>query len=89
VTFFSKYVWAATNHFKKNVGSSFLISVATIPFPNQKLTLFEFTGFLGFLYDKTENKVYRFATYTGASVSVQGFHDGSLKGKERVNIIIQ
>ena len=42
-------------------------SVASIPFPNNRLELLRFRGFLGGLW--TGGKLYRFATYTGATIT--------------------
>mmetsp|Transcript_3817 Transcript_3817/g.5123 ORF Transcript_3817/g.5123 Transcript_3817/m.5123 type:complete len:425 (-) Transcript_3817:1317-2591(-) len=84
----SKWIWMQSNHFKSNPGSSFLLSVASIPFPNEKTTLFEFKGFLGFIYDASNKKIFRFGTYTGASIEVLGFDSGSLKGANKAEIVI-
>ncbi len=54
------YIWLQSNSFKDNT-SSFMLSLATIPF----LT-FEFNGFLGFIY--FQNKYHLMATYTGAKI---------------------
>mmetsp|Transcript_19196 Transcript_19196/g.24411 ORF Transcript_19196/g.24411 Transcript_19196/m.24411 type:complete len:429 (+) Transcript_19196:92-1378(+) len=84
----SKWIWMASNHFESSPGSSMLLSVASIPFPNEKSTILNFKGFLGFVYDASSGNIYRFGTYTGASVEVEGFNDGSLKGANQAFIKI-
>ncbi len=60
-SFPSYYLWGQTNHFDEK-GISLMVSFAKIPW----LGSF-FDGFIvGFLYN---NKLYRFATYTGAKIS--------------------
>lgn len=66
-----------------------LISVANIPFPNNQITLLDFTGFLGFVYDAHKDKVYRFGTYTGAKVVIDGFEDNGLKDKSSATITVR
>jgi len=57
----SAWIWMQSNHFEQR-GVSFTFSIANIPWGK-----LHFTGFLGgFLY---KEKLYRFATYTGAKVS--------------------
>lgn len=81
-----RYVWAASNHFADNPGSSVMVSIASIPFPNDSMTLFNFTGGLGFLYDAKKDKTYRFGTYTGVTIHVDGFRNNKLKDKNEATI---
>ncbi len=55
------WVWMQTNHFG-NPGTSFMLSVARIPWVRNT-----FTGFLGFFLH--EGKIMSFATYTGAKIA--------------------
>ena len=55
------WVWMQTNHFE-NPGTSFMLSVARIPWVRNT-----FTGFLGFFLH--EGKIMSFATYTGAKIA--------------------
>lgn len=57
-TFPRSWIWMQSNHFEQE-GVSFMCSVARVPWLGKA-----FQGFLGFLL--IEDKVYRFATYTGA-----------------------
>jgi hypothetical protein len=61
-----KWVWVQSNQFTGNPGSCLLFSIASIPFPNEQVQLFEFVGFLGFLKIGSSGELFRFATYTGA-----------------------
>jgi hypothetical protein len=54
------YVWIQSNHFEQT-GASLMASVATIPWRNG-----EFQGFIIGL--RVEGRLFRFATYTGASM---------------------
>ena len=85
----SKYVWAASNHFADNPGSSVMVSIASIPFPNDDTTLFSFTGGLAFLYDAKTKKTYRFGTYTGVTINVEGFENNKLKDKNEASIVLR
>jgi hypothetical protein len=58
----SAWVWMQSNHFS-NENSSFMLSVANIPWLGKS-----FTGFLGFLWH--DSTLYRFATYTHARISI-------------------
>ena len=46
-----------------------MISLADIPLPADS-PWFEFSGFLGFLWDAESRRLYRFGTYTGATASL-------------------
>jgi tocopherol cyclase len=48
--------------------ATLLLSVASIPFPSDRLELTRFRGFLGGLWLPQHGGLYRFATYTGAVV---------------------
>jgi tocopherol cyclase len=54
------WIWMQTNHFP-NKGTSFMLSVARIPWVGKT-----FTGFLGFFHH--EGKTITFSTYTGAKI---------------------
>ncbi|MFH0920797.1 MAG: tocopherol cyclase family protein [Fibrobacterota bacterium] len=54
------WVWLQSNHFE-DPSVSFMLSIADIPWLSRR-----FTGFLGYL--RVGPRLYRFATYTGASV---------------------
>ncbi|TXT62642.1 MAG: hypothetical protein BAJALOKI3v1_530022 [Promethearchaeota archaeon] len=69
------WIWMQTNHFAKEP-RSFMLSIAEIPWMGYK-----FIGFLCFLLDG--NKIYRFATYTGARIRKL------IPGKGSVKIIIE
>jgi hypothetical protein len=59
----SAWIWMQSNQFK-NSNSSFMLSVANVPWLRKS-----FTGFLGFfLHDST---LFRFATYTHAKLSIE------------------
>lgn len=69
------WVWLQSNHFVgKDV--SVMFSIAEIPWLNSY-----FTGFLSFL--KVKDKMYLFATYTGAKVKSLEYADG------QINIIVE
>ena len=93
-SFPQRWVWLQTNEFAGSPRSSFMLSVASIPWPNAETTLFSFTGFLGFLYDGPNQKLHRFGTYTGATVEFLcddgavgcGFGSPALAGGERVRL---
>jgi hypothetical protein len=54
------WIWMQSNHFEKT-GTSFMLSVAKIPWLKNS-----FTGFLCVML--LEGKIHRFATYTGAKL---------------------
>ena len=58
----SDWVWMQSNHFLNSENSSFMLSVARIPWGKGF-----FPGFLSFLY--VEGEVFRFATYNGSKIS--------------------
>ncbi|MFN8206086.1 MAG: tocopherol cyclase family protein [Bacteroidales bacterium] len=58
----SAWIWMQSNQFT-NENSSFMLSVANIPWLGKS-----FTGFLGFLW--LDSTLYRFATYTHARISI-------------------
>lgn len=71
----SSWVWMQANHFEKE-GTSFMLSIANIPWIGKS-----FTGFLCvFLLD---GRLYRFATYTGATIKFLQIND------EAVSVEIQ
>lgn len=71
----SAWIWTQSNTFSDNSQTSFMLSVANIPWLGSS-----FTGFLGFLY--VNGKLYRFGTYTGAKIT-------SLKRNEdRIEVLI-
>jgi tocopherol cyclase len=57
----SAWVWTQSNSFSSSPSTSFMLSVANIPWMASS-----FTGFLGYLY--ANGQLYRFATYTGAEI---------------------
>nr|WP_300002497.1 tocopherol cyclase family protein [Tissierella sp.] len=64
------WVWMQCNHFQeKNV--SLMFSIAKIPWLKN-----HFTGFLSFL--KIKDKIYLFATYTGAKIKHLEYNDGKI-----------
>ncbi|MFK8046448.1 MAG: tocopherol cyclase family protein [Crocinitomicaceae bacterium] len=65
------WIWMQSNHFN-NRHTSFMLSVATIPWLGKT-----FTGFLGFLL--YEGKIYRFATYTNSELAVEMLNKNQLK----------
>jgi tocopherol cyclase len=64
------WIWMQSNHFS-NTKSSFMLSVANIPWLGKS-----FTGFLGFYYFNGE--VYRFATYTKAQLELKKTSENQL-----------
>ncbi len=58
----SAWIWAQSNTFDDGSNTSFMLSIANIPWVGRS-----FTGFLGFLW--VNGKLYRFATYTGAKIA--------------------
>lgn len=69
-SFPSSWIWIQSNHFDTS-GISLTASVANIPW-----IFNSFRGFIiGFLY---ENKLYRFATYTGARITRLEIHEDSV-----------
>lgn len=58
----SAWIWTQSNTFDDDSNTSFMLSIANIPWIGRS-----FTGFLGFL--SVDNKLYRFATYTGAKIT--------------------
>ncbi len=58
----SAWVWTQSNSFLNHTNTSFMLSVANIPWLGKS-----FTGFLGFFLH--QNKLYRFATYTKAKIT--------------------
>jgi hypothetical protein len=73
----ASWIWIQTNNFK-NSNSSFMLSVAKIPWLG-----FSFTGFLGFYY--LNNEVVRFGTYSKAKVKLEKHEKNSLN----LNIILK
>jgi hypothetical protein len=71
----SSWIWMQTNHFQES-GTSFMLSVARIPWINRT-----FTGFLGFFHHN--GKTITFATYTGAKITKLEYAQNS------VNIVIK
>ena len=65
-SFPSRWVWLQTNEFAGSPRSSFMLSVASIPWPNAETTLFSFTGFQAFC-TTARTRLHR-RTYTGATV---------------------
>ena len=57
----SDWIWLQSNHFEGNERSSFMLSVARIPWRKGY-----FPGFLSYVYH--EGKVYRFATYNRSKI---------------------
>lgn len=58
----SAWIWTHSNTFVDDSNTSFMLSIANIPWIGRS-----FTGFLGFLW--VNDKHYRFATYTGSKIS--------------------
>lgn len=65
------WVWMQCNHFSEE-GNSLMFSIAEIPWLKR-----HFTGFISFL--KIKDKLYRFATYTGAKIKKLDYKDGSIE----------
>jgi tocopherol cyclase len=70
----SAWIWMQSNNFSQE-GSSFMLSVANIPWMGKS-----FTGFLGFLWH--DSTLLRFATYTHAKISILE------SGQDHVKIMI-
>ena len=64
------WIWMQSNHFE-NTGTSFMLSVARIPWIGST-----FTGFLGFFLH--DNQLISFATYTGAEISELTYTDSEV-----------
>ena len=73
----SSWIWIQTNSFK-NSNSSFMLSVAKIPWLG-----FSFTGFLGFYY--LNNEIVRFGTYSKSKVKLKQYNKNNLA----LNIILK
>ena len=73
----SSWIWIQTNSFK-NSNSSFMLSIAKIPWLG-----FSFTGFLGFYY--INNEIVRFGTYSKAKVKLEKYEINSLN----LNIVLK
>ena len=73
----SSWIWIQTNSFK-NSNSSFMLSVARIPWLG-----FSFTGFLGFYY--LNNEIVRFGTYSKSKVKLKQYDKNNLT----LNIILK
>lgn len=69
----SSWIWIQSNNFK-NSNSSFMLSIAKIPWMG-----FSFTGFLGFYY--VDEKIVRFGTYSKAKFKVSKMQEDSLSLK--------
>ena len=69
------WVWIQSNHFKEN-NTSMMFSIAKIPWLGN-----HFTGFISFL--KIKEKMYLFATYSGAKVRHLEYKDGT------INILVE
>lgn len=65
------WVWIQSNHFKEK-DVSIMFSIAKIPWIGT-----HFTGFISFL--KIKDKMYLFATYTGAKVKHLEYKDGTIE----------
>ncbi len=65
------WVWMQSNHFEEE-NVSLMFSVAKIPWLGR-----HFTGFLSFL--KVKEKLYLFATYTGAQIKTLHYQDGMIE----------
>lgn len=57
----SAWVWTQSNYFSNSPNTSFMLSVANVPWLGRS-----FTGFLGYLY--ANGHLYKFATYSGAKI---------------------
>ena len=73
----SSWIWIQTNSFK-NSNSSFMLSIAKIPWLG-----FSFTGFLGFYY--INNEIVRFGTYSKAKVKLEKYEENRLN----LNIVLK
>lgn len=65
-------------------------SLAKVPLPNDNYPLYEIHGFLGFVYDHSNKKFYRFGTYTGAILTVEKdrFRNDDLRNSSTVSMEI-
>ena len=99
VQFPKNWIWIQCNHFYTKPdrggtfldGSSFIISVANIPFPGDGWSVpnvFEFQGFLGGLWDADAKRLYRVGTYTGAQVSLHFPHGRTGPKAEEVVVTV-
>lgn len=57
----SAWIWTQSNYFNNSPGTSFMLSVANIPWLGKS-----FTGFVGYLF--VNDQLYRFSTYSGAKI---------------------
>lgn len=57
----SAWIWSQSNYFSNSPNTSFMLSVANVPWLGHS-----FTGFIGYLY--ANDKLYRFSTYSGAKI---------------------
>lgn len=69
-SFPKSWIWLQSNHFEEH-NSSVMFSIASIPWLNS-----QFIGLISFL--KAEDKIFRFATYTGARVKKLSFKNDRL-----------
>ena len=67
----SSWIWIQSNSFK-NSNSSFMVSIAKIPWMG-----FSFTGFLGFYY--VNGEIVRFGTYSNAKLKIIKIEEDNLK----------
>jgi len=72
----SAWIWTQSNTFDDGSNTSFMLSIANIPWIGRS-----FTGFLGFLW--VNEILYRFATYTGAKVEKLNRTD------DRIEVVIK
>ncbi|MDD2279337.1 MAG: tocopherol cyclase family protein [Bacteroidales bacterium] len=68
----SAWIWTQSNTFNDESNTSFMLSVANIPWLGKS-----FTGFLGFLY--ANGNIYKFGTYTGAKVIKLNWNDDNIE----------
>lgn len=78
----SAWIWMQSNNFK-DTNSSFMLSVADIPWLRKS-----FTGFLGFFY--YQDKIYHFSTYrsTKLQLDVAGSNEVKIHIKNRKNTFV-
>lgn len=66
------WVWMQASHFTNHEHlpetATLLLSLASIPFPSDKLQVLRFRGFLGGLWLPSHGGLFSFATYTGAVI---------------------
>lgn len=62
-----------------------------MPLPNERQKVVEIVGLLGFIYDRANDKIYRFGTYTGAELLVEKnkFHTNELRNSSTVAVEIR